>query len=90
MDNWEKVITDNVAIRQEILRGLKKNNKDFGHPYCPCVAEYKYKEENHKDYICPCKNFKEEVKIDEECICGLFLKKNKYQPDAEERINGVK
>lgn len=36
--------------------------------YCPCAIE------RTEDAICPCKHFKEEVKVGDLCICGRFVR----------------
>ena len=51
-----------------VLAGLERNTKEFGAPYCPCRPKYLFETENHTDYICPCKEYREENK----CICGLY------------------
>lgn len=53
---------ENVAV---VLDGLKKNDG-----YCPCVVASHGK----KEFKCPCEDFRYDVPIGEECICGLFIK----------------
>lgn len=61
----------------EIVAQLNKNKRLYGARYCPCVPCYKYGTQNGNDYICPCKDFRENVKPGESCHCGLFIKEEK-------------
>lgn len=65
-----KLNEDKVLVA-EIQAALRKNKELFGERYCPCVAPYLY---TSKDFICPCKDFRENVAIGESCHCGLFIK----------------
>ena len=58
-------VTDNTKLAEGIRKGLLKNDG-----YCPCVFHSNGKEE----YLCPCKNFREEVPVGEACHCGLYIK----------------
>lgn len=65
-----KKFTDDVELRQEILLQLNKNKKNYGKPYCPCVLPEYWND----DFICPCKNFRDNISVGEECHCGLYIK----------------
>ena len=67
-------INENIVLASEIYAALLKNKELFGEQYCPCVPYTEYSNENAKDYICPCKDFRENIKNGETCRCGLFLK----------------
>lgn len=66
----KKKITDDKELREDILNALKRNKEIFGEPHCPCVNPNFYNE----DTICPCKNFREDTPVGEECHCGLYTK----------------
>lgn len=53
---------------------IEKNKMNFGYRFCPCVPSELYSKENYKDYICPCKYFREEVESGQTCRCGKFIK----------------
>ena len=63
-------ITEDIELKKEILQGLKDNQEKYGKRYCPCVNPSEYND----DYVCPCKDFKENVKPGESCHCGLYIK----------------
>ena len=52
-------------IKSAVIQGLKENNG-----YCPCVIKSKGKPE----FKCPCKEFREEIPINQPCYCGLYIK----------------
>ena len=57
----------------EELRQREKENKDkYGEQFGPCVIQTEYESENKEDYICMCKEFREQDSG--ECHCGLFVK----------------
>ena len=58
----------------EINAALKKNIYLYGQPYCPCVNTDLYFSAAAEDYICPCKDFKENTPSGEVCHCGKFIK----------------
>lgn len=57
-----KVNPDKVFVK-EIKQQLKENNG-----YCPCQTK------KNMDTKCICKDFKENTKVGEYCICGLYYK----------------
>ena len=67
-------LTNDIVLASEICAALRKNRELFGAGYCPCIPNTKYHDSNAADYICPCKDFKENIKIGETCRCGLFIK----------------
>ena len=67
-------INNDKALVENIKKQLQNNEILYGKRYCPCVSSYKYSELNNEDYICPCKDFRENTPIGEECHCGLFIK----------------
>ena len=74
-DVFKDYPTDHLGtLVAEIRDALNKNKELFGERFCPCVPSYKYCTQNAKDYICPCKDFRENVKEGDTCHCGLFIK----------------
>lgn len=67
-------LNDDLELVNEVKKALIENKEKYGKPYCPCVVSEKYFEENSNDYICPCKDFRENTKQGEECHCGLYIK----------------
>ena len=65
-------LSDDKELVLEIREKLKENQKQFGEQYCPCVTPNLYMSENSKDYICMCKEFREQESG--ECHCGLYVK----------------
>lgn len=68
-----KLNTDKELV-QDILKSLNENKKTYGKCYCPCVSPRLYTKENSEDYVCPCKDFRENIEIGKECHCGLYIK----------------
>lgn len=64
------IFTKDTELKNEIISKLKENKNKYGKPYCPCVNPEMYND----DTICPCKNFRDNVSIGEECHCGLYIK----------------
>ena len=60
-------------IVNAILIGLLKNKEKHGEIYCPCRVVTGNKQKD-KDIICPCIYHMQEIKKDERCMCGLFVK----------------
>lgn len=58
----------------EINAALRKNVQLYGHPYCPCLNPELYRSPESTDYICPCKDFRENTLPGETCHCGKFVK----------------
>lgn len=66
-------INSDRQLVDEVRMKLKANENKYGKRFCPCVLPTKYTAENADDYVCPCKNFREEVKSGP-CHCGLYIK----------------
>ena len=79
------ILTDDVELKTEILEGLKKNKEQYGERYCPCVNPSEYNE----DYICPCKDFRENVKGGEHCHCGLYIKEKTEEEKTHMNLGSV-
>ena len=58
-------ITDDKELVATIRAALKENEG-----YCPCIYQSKGKSE----YKCMCQDFLTNVKINEACHCGLYIK----------------
>ena len=67
-------VNDDIVLVAEIRDALKKNKELYGKFYCPCVPNFKYNTQNSDDYVCPCKDFRENVKCGNTCHCGLYIK----------------
>ena len=68
------ILTTDEETKNEILQALRENQDKFGQRYCPCTPSIFYMDDNNKDYICPCKDFREKAGEGEYCHCGLYLK----------------
>lgn len=62
----------NEDLKQIVIEGLKHNLNKYGKTYCPCIPPYRYDEPNSDDYICQCKEYREQGI----CQCGLFENRN--------------
>jgi ferredoxin-thioredoxin reductase catalytic subunit len=58
-----------------VIRGLVRNKKKFGRPYCPCRLR-SGDEEKDRAIECPCVYHKDEVSQDGHCHCNLYFKKS--------------
>lgn len=67
-------LNEDKVIVAEIQAALRKNKELFGERFCPCIPTPFYSNANYKDYICPCKDFRENVKAGELCHCQLYVK----------------
>lgn len=56
-----------------VIRGLTRNCKKFGHPYCPCRLRSGDPEKDEV-IICPCIFHKDEVRNEGNCHCRLFFR----------------
>ena len=56
-----------------VIRGLVRNKKRFGRPYCPCRLR-SGDEEKDRAIECPCSFHKEEVANQGHCHCHLYFK----------------
>jgi ferredoxin-thioredoxin reductase catalytic subunit len=57
-----------------VIRGLVRNKKKFGRPYCPCRLR-SGDEERDRAIECPCIYHKDEIAKDGHCHCLLYYKK---------------
>lgn len=57
-----------------VIRGLARNQKKFGHRYCPCRLRSGDTEKD-KSIICPCIFHEEEVRDQGSCHCNLYYQK---------------
>ena len=57
--------TDDTEIKTIVLEGLKLHKG-----YCPCVIN----SEGKPEFKCPCQEFRQKIKVNEFCYCGLFIK----------------
>lgn len=69
-----KINNEDPVLVAEIRDKLAKNKELYGQRFCPCVISSCYTADNCQDYVCPCKDFRENVKEGETCHCGLFIK----------------
>ena len=58
-------VVDDKEHAAIIRKGLRDNEG-----YCPCV----YQSKGKIDYLCLCKDFRENAKVGEKCHCGLYIK----------------
>lgn len=65
-------LNEDKELVNEIKQKLKENKEKYGKQFCPCVINTKYNSENSDDYVCMCKNFREQELG--ECHCGLYIK----------------
>ena len=56
-----------------VIRGLVRNKKKFGRPYCPCRLR-SGDEEKDRAIVCPCVYHKDEVATQGSCHCRLYFK----------------
>ena len=59
--------------RKTVIRGLVRNKKKFGRPYCPCRIR-SGDEEKDRAIECPCVYHKDEINKDGHCHCNLYYK----------------
>lgn len=65
-------LSDNKKLVKEIREKLQNNKEKYGKQFCPCILPTAYTSENSDDYICMCKEFREQESG--ECHCGLYIK----------------
>ena len=65
-------LSDDKELVGEIDKKLKENKEKYGKAFCPCVLSSAYTSENCDDYVCMCKEFREQESG--ECHCGKFIK----------------
>ncbi len=67
---WE--LNPDSRVLDLVIRGLVRNCKRFGKPYCPCRIRSGDPEKG-QDIICPCIYHQDEVIKDGHCHCNLFF-----------------
>ena len=65
-------LSEDKELVQEINNKLQENKEKYGKPFCPCVLPTLYESENSDDYICMCKEFREQKTGT--CHCGKWIK----------------
>ena len=60
-------LNPNKKIVEHFIKGLLKNEENFGKKYCPC------KKIHNDKVICPCIYHKKEIKEQGHCHCFLFV-----------------
>ena len=64
-------VNENIELVNMIKKKLKENKEKYGKQFCPCVLPTMYKTENNQDYVCMCKEFREQESGERRC--GLFI-----------------
>ena len=64
--------SNDKELVSEIRKKLKDNKEKYGKQFCPCVIPTEYESKNKDDYVCMCKEFREQE--EGECHCGLYIK----------------
>ena len=70
-------LSEDKELVQEIKEKLKENKDKYVEQFCPCVIPTEFESENKEDYICMCKEFREQIKDPEfegYCHCMLYYK----------------
>ena len=70
-------LSDDKELVEEIDRKLKENKEKYGKAFCPCVLPSAYTSENSDDYVCMCKEFRDQIKdpnFKGFCHCMLYYK----------------
>ena len=67
-------INEDKELVKIIRERLNENKTKYGKQYCPCVLPALYESINNEDYVCMCKEFREQESG--ECHCGLYYKIN--------------
>jgi len=72
VDRGPYLLNPDRVVAENIINGLVRNKKRYGHAYCPC-REVAGITEKDRDNICPCRSHKEEIARQGTCECGLFV-----------------
>ncbi len=67
------VLNTDEKLLGTVIRGLVRNKKKFGRPYCPCRLR-SGDEEKDRAIECPCIFHKDEIASNGQCHCNLFFK----------------
>jgi len=71
-------LNPNSTFLQDLLEGLKTNEKRFGYPACPCrFASGNI--DRDRDIICPCDYRDPDVLEYGTCYCGLYVRKDVFE-----------
>lgn len=72
--NMKIKISDNKELKKEIRDKLSENKEKYGKQFCPHISLSLYEKENNDDYVCMCKEFRDQIERKEngKCKCGLY------------------
>jgi ferredoxin-thioredoxin reductase catalytic subunit len=70
------------SFLQDLLEGLKLNEKRYGYPSCPCRAATGNFELD-RDIICPCDYRDPDVQEFGACYCALYVDRGIYEGEKE-------
>ena len=65
-------LSDDKELVEQIDKKSNMNKEKCGKAFCPCVLPSVYTSEDSNDYVCMCKEFREQKSG--ECHCGKFIK----------------
>ena len=65
-------INEDKEYIAKIKKKLEENKEKYGKQFCPCVIPTLYTSNNSNDYVCMCKEFREQE--EGMCQCGLYYK----------------
>lgn len=65
-------VNPDQRVLDVVIRGLARNCKRFGKPYCPCRLRTGDKEKD-REIECPCVFHQEEIDTVGHCHCNLFF-----------------
>ena len=65
-------LSNDRELVEEIQKKLKENEEKYSKRFCPCILPIEYNSTNSTDYVCMCKEFREQKSG--ECHCGLYVK----------------
>lgn len=61
-----------------VIRGLARNCRRFGRPYCPCRLR-SGDQEKDREIECPCAFHRDEIESEGHCHCNLFFCDNRAE-----------
>lgn len=65
-------INEDKEYVAKIKKKLEENKEKYGKQFCPCVIPSLYTSNDSNDYVCMCKEFREQE--EGMCHCGLYYK----------------
>jgi ferredoxin-thioredoxin reductase catalytic subunit len=77
-------LNPDLDFLNDILEGLRKNEEQYGCPFCPCRLTSGIIEKD-RDIICPCDYRDSDVEEYGQCFCALFVGKDLYKGRNEAR-----